>query len=454
MIRLLRLELRRNVVPLLLPVLTVLVWVSPYGRSLAEPAVWPRRAEVLQETLLGVGPVMAGAGAWTASREHRARMRDLLASTARGAWARTLPGWAATALWGLAFLAAATGVLYGLTGRAATWGGPPWWPVAAAAAMLSAFCAGGFTAGALLPGRFVAPLTAIGAFVLLVAAASLESAGHAVALVSPVGAVTDPYRPLFFRTGSAVPEVQVAFAAGLIALAIGALAFPAAAAGRVARSAGAVLAAVGTGTAGTALWLAGTGHIAEDSGTVTLPRLESADVGRPIAYTPVCGGRGIQVCVHPAFKTRLDESVAALRPVTGQLAGIAGVPSRIDERILPKGPELAPTVLYTPAPLGAYSGRRIDDQAAREMRADAASGLLLGGWDGTGAARQAVVLGVLSAAGDPIDAAIPPLREEPDAAVTAAARRFAALAPAARQRWLAAHLTALRAGRLTLMDLP
>jgi hypothetical protein len=38
--------------------------------------------------------------------------------------------------------------------------------------------------------------------------------------------------------------------------------------------------------------------------------------------------------------------------------------------------------------------------------------------------------------------------------VYAAARRLAALPAAARQAWLAAHLTALRAGRLTLSDLP
>ena len=38
--------------------------------------------------------------------------------------------------------------------------------------------------------------------------------------------------------------------------------------------------------------------------------------------------------------------------------------------------------------------------------------------------------------------------------VFAAARRFAALPAPARHAWLAAHLAALRAGRLTLKDLP
>jgi hypothetical protein len=39
-------------------------------------------------------------------------------------------------------------------------------------------------------------------------------------------------------------------------------------------------------------------------------------------------------------------------------------------------------------------------------------------------------------------------------AVSAAAARFGALPAAARHAWLAAHLAALRAGRITLAQLP
>ena len=41
-----------------------------------------------------------------------------------------------------------------------------------------------------------------------------------------------------------------------------------------------------------------------------------------------------------------------------------------------------------------------------------------------------------------------------DRAITAAAARFAALAPAARTAWLTTHLAALRAGSLTPQDIP
>ena len=42
----------------------------------------------------------------------------------------------------------------------------------------------------------------------------------------------------------------------------------------------------------------------------------------------------------------------------------------------------------------------------------------------------------------------------PGSPADAAAQRFAALPAAARHAWLAAHLTALRAGRITLRELP
>jgi hypothetical protein len=42
----------------------------------------------------------------------------------------------------------------------------------------------------------------------------------------------------------------------------------------------------------------------------------------------------------------------------------------------------------------------------------------------------------------------------PGSPAYAAAQRFAALAPSARRAWLVQHLTALRAGRITLAQLP
>lgn len=454
MMGLLRLELRRNLTPFLLPTLAALLWFSPYGRSLSGTAIWARRGQALEEALLGLGPAMAGIAAWTASREKRARTRELLASTARGGWSRSLPGWAATALWGLAFLTVATGALYGLTARTATWGGPPWWPVAATFAAFLAFCAAGHTAGALLPGRFVAPLTAVGALLALLVAGTLKSAGDPLGLVSPVGQVTDPYRELFYRDGTALPAVEVIFAAGLAVLALGLPALRAGAGGPLTRTVGIVLTAAGVASAGTGLWLAGTGHVVADQGVATIPRLESRNDGRPLTYTPACDHGAVQMCVHPAVKARLSAMAAAVRPVTVQLAGLPGIPSRIDQKMI-DGPRIAGTVLSLPAPFGAYdSTGPVRGRIAREIRAETATGLLFGPWEGTGTARQAVVIAVLIAAGDPPDVAALPVRDGPAPAVLTAARRLAALPLPDRRQWLAAHLPALRTDHLPLKALP
>ena len=58
-------------------------------------------------------------------------------------------------------------------------------------------------------------------------------------------------------------------------------------------------------------------------------------------------------------------------------------------------------------------------------------------------------------AGRERDAQSPPGSQlAPGSPAYAAAQRFAALAPSARHAWLVQHLTALRAGRITLAQLP
>ena len=70
-----------------------------------------------------------------------------------------------------------------------------------------------------------------------------------------------------------------------------------------------------------------------------------------------------------------------------------------------------------------------------------------------GPAQQAVVSALLTAAG--VSAQAQALNGPPPAPqVTAAANRFAALSPAARHAWLAAHLPALRAGHITPAQIP
>jgi hypothetical protein len=76
-----------------------------------------------------------------------------------------------------------------------------------------------------------------------------------------------------------------------------------------------------------------------------------------------------------------------------------------------------------------------------------------------GAVQQAVEDALLTAVGSqPLGSGQPIVNGQPAAGtpadVSAAAQRFAALSARARHAWLAVHLTALRAGTITLAQIP
>jgi hypothetical protein len=82
---------------------------------------------------------------------------------------------------------------YGVTAAQATWGGPPWWPVAVRAAGVTDCSVLGFALGSFLPGRFTAPLVALGAFLALLVGFHL--AVRATSGYSPISPVSPARRP-------------------------------------------------------------------------------------------------------------------------------------------------------------------------------------------------------------------------------------------------------------------
>jgi hypothetical protein len=89
--RLLRLELRRNMMLWLLPVVGAPFWHLAYRRTMALPPMWNVRAMSMQGTTIAVfTPTVVGAAAWTASREARRGLTDLLIATPRPRWAHWL----------------------------------------------------------------------------------------------------------------------------------------------------------------------------------------------------------------------------------------------------------------------------------------------------------------------------------------------------------------------------
>jgi hypothetical protein len=191
--------------------------------------------------------------------------------------------------------------------------------------------------------------------------------------------------------------------------------------------------------------------------------------------------------VHPAYRPWLADVTAALRPVQTEIAGLPGVPARADQvatLFTVGGPGLGPSsvgqigtisgqpaVLYLPLGAlnlpGAFGQDRTDFLDAIKLQTVHA--FVTAGRGYGDPAQTAVEATLLKNAGIPLatqakqalpdspwgNAIVgPPGNGGYPAQIATAATRFAALPAATRHAWLASHLTALRAGHLTLAQLP
>ena len=330
--RLLRLELRHNAMLWLLPVAFALFWYNGYREIMALPPMWNLRAMTLQNRLLLdlVIPV-TGAAAWMGSREGRRGIADLVAATARPRWSRQLAIWAATTAWAELACLACVAVVYLITARQASWGGPLWWPVVVSAAGVPALTAIGFAAGAWFPGRFVTPLVTVVVFFGLAFGTQATSGDHSYWQISPLiaGAFDIGAAPGVATFYPYLPDLsiaQVMFTAGLTVAVLGALGIPVA---RM-RWLAAVITAAGLAAAGTAVALAGTGRL-DPHGMIAIPALHDAAADQPVRYTPACGRSPIPICVHPAYAGFLPAVTTAVGPELTEFAGLPGAPARISQ---------------------------------------------------------------------------------------------------------------------------
>jgi hypothetical protein len=486
--RLLRLELRNNAMLWMLPVAAALFWLTTYRKVMAMPPLWNLRAPAMQTGALEAfaWPV-AGAAAWTGSREGRRHTTDLVAIAARPRWARLLAAWAATACWAMAGYLGCVAVLYGVTARQATWGGPLWWPAVVAAVSLPALSALGFAAGMLVPSRFTAPLAAAGAFFVLALSTQLIHGSQSYWQISPL--VSGPWDTgpdagvaTFYPYLADLPIAQVMFLAGLTVAVLGALALPAGPGGRWLRRPAAAVAAAGLLAAGTAVALAGTGKL-DAHGMIAIPALHDAASDRPVRYTPVCSHTRIPVCLNPAYTGYLPAIAAALAPALAEVAGLPGAPARIIQAAATyrqgpgnsvgvglAGPSTAgrPPVFRLLLPDQLPGPAMTTSALAAALRSGAGPAIVasvIGGGPGASPAQQAVTAALMRAVGGPaqgaprgippgIEPGMPPIVLAPGSPAFAAARRFAGLPASARHTWLVRHLAALRAGQVTLAQLP
>jgi hypothetical protein len=491
--RLLRLELKRNPVPYVLPLLAAVFYFDTVRTAAGFPPVWTLRASVIGDHMLFEFSAFAGGlAAWAGSRERRRKTLDLAATTPRPEWARLSVTLAGTLCWLLLAFLAGVAAIYIQTALQATWGGPPLWPVFVGAAGVIAVTMIGFTCGVVFPSRFTAPLLAVGVLVLyrtgLRAALSVTPLSGRYALLSPANAPPSVDAGVYYHVAPDVPITQVMFMGGIAIALLGVLGLAAAlrqpaSAGRrtslraflargdgwLLRPVAVILVACGVAASWTAFALAGTAR-PDPVGGWEIPALHSAASDQPVPVTQDCAsGSGFGVCVHPAFSFYLDGVAAALDPVAAEIAGLPGAPARAEEVASESGGKTVmsgisgspPVFEFTAEQVGNMFGQFLGIPDTAAWRAGFQQGLL----DAflakpsqpakgpvpapLGAAQQAVEDALLAAAGSqPFPA------RGASAGVPAAAHRFAELPASARHAWLAAHLAALRAGTIKLAQLP
>jgi hypothetical protein len=508
--RLLRLELRRNPMLWMVPLLAALFWYGVYRPCLANPPLWVLRAATIQShALLIFAPLLAGVAAWTGSREGRRHTVDLVSITALPRWAAQLAAWAATAAWAEAVYLGGTAVVYGITAHQATWGGPLWWPIAVGAVGVAAACAVGYAAGALLPGRFTAPLAAVLVFVALGAGAIWIEHNGSYAQIWPLnvqGPFPDDSYGVFYPFLPDLAIAQLMLLGGVMAAALGALGLASARGGRWLRGLAAWLTVAGVAAAAAAIGLAGTARV--EAHGIVIPALHDAASDRPVSYTPVCARSAVPVCLQPAYAAMLPDVTATLGPVLDEITGVPGAPVRVTQVAVTSmqahepgngiafgGPVLSGHPVTLLLPLSgltlAGEGNTTAAQFSQQLRTqdaailDALVGLAspVGPQSGSSgavivpadlspgaAAQHAIVSAMAKVAGlelgeDQIGRQSagqrgtgpppgPQAGSPSSASRLAATERFAALPAAARHAWLVTHLAALRAGRVTLSEIP
>lgn len=498
--RLLRLELRRNAMMLLVPLVIAMFWFDTYRSSMELPAIWPTRLLYVQQgrPLVDFAPFVAGAAAWTGSRDGRRGTAEQVATTPLPRWAARLSSWAALAIWALAAYVLCMGLLLGATAAQSATGPLPWWPVLVGALGVLAFSALGFTAGVVFPSRFAVPLVAIGVLLILVltqypithnATYGLLAPTNLMGSAGPQAGVFSPFLPDLSIT-------QLLFLAGLTVFALGAMGLRERGGGALATGFAAIVTVVGLAATGYGVKLAGTAQVTANG--VVISAVHSASDDSPVTTSPVCQGSPVQVCVSPVYQSYLPDLDAALQPLLTEVAGLPGAPTKVEQVVFPYHGDAvytvsslqgSPAVLDLGLNIGAdgstcfvtgpksstcssvsdlWKNASLVKTVVLPHTAQTVLDSLVG--DRT-EAQQAVVDGMLTAAGvtltDPTaQSQLPPgaprvfnpevqvMGPTPGSAVAVAATRFAALPQSERYAWLSKHLSALSAGQISTADVP
>ncbi len=454
---LLRIEFRRSFCLWLFPFMAAaLAWVV-YEPLPAGVWLWTETVWSLQSSLILFGPLVGGLAVWVAGREMRRDTGDLLSTTARPGVLRDLALWAATAAWCVLAYGVVAAAFLLLTLRNATWGSPEPGPVLVGLLAVVTHSALGYAVGSYLPSRFVAPLFAISMY--WIQGIMVFGPFSSLRYLSPLGG--DAASSVFYNESRGIFAPQSLWLLGLAATALTTVAL------KRRKSTGSWTALAATAAA------AAVGAVA----VLGVP-VETVDArGALVPYQPVCEEGEIPVCVHPAYEVALPETARAVNDLVEPLVGIPGAPTRAEQR-----GDAYPSRLRTDGTLvfdmrsafirwNVNHGSTVKDQVGFEVPSALVSGpsgyvegnpykssFCREAGDAPGEAQRVIAAWLSYRAGDFGSANSMAFREAVNGQLcprsAAVVERFDALTPAERRAWLETNYADLRAGELTLEDLP
>lgn len=456
---LLRIEFRRSFCLWLFPfMVATLAWLV-YEELPAGVWLWTETVWSLQGSLILFGPLVGGLAVWVAGRERRRDTGDLLSTTTRPGILRDLAVWAATAVWCVLAYGVVAAVFLLLTLRNASWGSPEPGPLLISLLAVVAHTALGYAAGSYLPGRSVAPLFAISMY--WIQGLAVFGPVSALRYLSPLGG--DVASTVFYDESPDIFAPQAVWLIGLAATALAAVALKR-------RSSTGSLTAVVVAAA-----VAVVGAVA----VLTIP-VEPLDArGTPVPYEPACEEGEITVCVHPAYEVALPETVRVVRDLAGPLVGLPDAPTRAEQHGDAYPSRLRPDGKLLFDIRGAFNRSNLKGGVSFRdyMESDIAfalvadpSGYIEEDFDtydgdrcskpgGPSGEAQRVVAGWLVFRTGGYDSTNSMAFSETMSGRLcprsgASIRRLDALGRAERQAWLKDNYANLRAGKLTLEDLP
>lgn len=311
----------------------------------------------------------------------------------------------------------------------------------------------GFAAGHYLPTRFAAPLIAIALYVLHLMPMGFYDVGVNYTLLSPA-AYSNLYGADVFHKPPQLVVPQLLFFGGLGGLALSSVLL------RGVRGRARIVSAVSLAVCIIGLVLA-----------LNTEHPDSMSAGEPetVPFKPVCEKGGIEVCVHPAYEKLLPETAKVVNEVVEPLIGVPATPERavqVGSYVTPKDFEKGTAIFSNPGTEARYDvadslvvdERKMEQLAspANERKVDEEDLERCGGspnkeyFHPSYEAQSVIARWLLQRSGG--------AREEMDTGSCAnkdnLVDRFEALSPAEREAWLENNLAGLRAGKVTLKDLP